>query len=62
VLTQRPEVQPITVGLLDMAGAHYVQRNIVMAGVFLAAMPTLPVCMLVSRFFVSGIMSWAVKG
>ena len=62
MLTHRPEVQPISFGLLNMVGTHCIQWNIVMAGAFLAAMPTLPVCMLVSRFFVSGIMSWAVKG
>ena len=62
VLTQRPEVQPITVGLLNMVGAFFVQWNIVMAGAFIAAMPTLVIYILVSRYFVKGIMSGAVKG
>jgi glucose/mannose transport system permease protein len=62
VLTQRPEVQPITVGLLNMVGAHYVQWNIVMAGAFIAALPTLAIYVLVSRYFVKGIMSGAIKG
>ena len=62
VLTQRPQVQPITVGLLNMVGAHYVQWNIVMAGACIAALPTLVVYILVSRYFVKGIMSGAVKG
>lgn len=62
VLTQRPAVQPITVGLLNMVGAFYVQWNIIMAGAFIAAMPTLVIYVLVSRYFVKGIMTGAVKG
>jgi len=54
--------QDISVGLLNMVGAHYVQWNIVMAGAFIVAMPTLPVCVLVSRFFACGIMGGTVKG
>ena len=62
VLTQRPAVQPITVGLLNMVGAFFVQWNIIMAGAFIAAIPTLFIYILVSRYFVKGIMSGAVKG
>ncbi|TFG93182.1 MAG: carbohydrate ABC transporter permease [Syntrophobacterales bacterium] len=62
VLTQRPEVQPITVGLLNMVGAFFVRWNIIMAGAFIAAIPTLFIYVLVSRYFVKGIMSGAVKG
>jgi glucose/mannose transport system permease protein len=62
VLTQRPAVQPITVGLLNMVGAHYVQWNVVMAGAFIAALPTVVIYVLVSRYFVRGIMSGAIKG
>jgi len=62
VLTQRPAVQPITVGLLNMVGAHYVQWNIVMAGALIATLPTLAIYVLVSRYFVKGIMSGAIKG
>lgn len=62
VLTQRPAVQPITVGLLNMVGAYYVRWNIIMAGAFIAAMPTLLIYVLASRYFVKGIMTGAVKG
>jgi glucose/mannose transport system permease protein len=62
VLTQKPAVQPITVGLLNMVGAHYVEWNVVMAGALIAALPTLIIYVLVSRYFVRGIMSGAVKG
>lgn len=62
VLTQRPAVQPITVGLLNMVGAHYVQWNIVMAGALIATVPTLVMYVLISRYFIKGIMSGAIKG
>jgi glucose/mannose transport system permease protein len=45
-----------------MVGSHYVQWNIVMAGAFIATLPTLVMYVLVSRYFVKGIMSGAIKG
>ena len=62
ILTQRPEVQPITVGLVNLSGSYFVAWNAQMAGAFIAAFPTLLVYFLLSSYFMRGLMSGAVKG
>ena len=61
VLTQNPKVQPITVGVVNLTGAYYVEWNLQMAGAFIAAFPTILVYMFLSRYFMSGLMTGAVK-
>ncbi len=62
VLTQNPSVQPITVGLVNLAGSYFVAWNVQMAGALIAALPTLLVYIFLSRYFLSGLMSGALKG
>ena len=62
VITNRAEVQPITVALNNLAGSFIVEWNVQMAGALLAALPTLLVYILLGRYFMRGLLSGALKG
>jgi len=62
VITNRPDVQPITVALNNMAGSFIVEWNVQMAGALLAALPTLLVYLLMGRYFIRGLLAGSVKG
>lgn len=62
VITQNPAVQPITVGLNNLAGSFVVEWNVQMAGALLAALPTLVVYVLLGRYFVRGLLAGSLKG
>ncbi len=62
VITNRAEVQPITVALNNLAGSFIVEWNVQVAGALLAALPTLLVYILLGRYFMRGLLSGALKG
>ena len=62
VITQNPAVQPITVGLNNLAGSYIVEWNVQMAGALLAALPTLVVYIILGRYFVRGLLAGSLKG
>jgi glucose/mannose transport system permease protein len=62
VVLTRNESWPVTVALNNIAGSQIVQWNVQMAGSLLAALPTLLVYILLSRYFIRGLMSGALKG
>ncbi len=62
VITNKPDVQPITVALNNMAGSFIVEWNVQMAGALLAALPTLLVYLLMGRYFIRGLLAGSVKG
>ncbi len=62
IVTSRPSIQPITVALNNMAGSYAVEWNVQMAGALLAAIPTLLVYIVLSRYFMSGLLAGSVKG
>ena len=62
VLTQNPEVRPITVALYNLAGSYIVEWNVQMAGALLAALPTLLVYIFLGRYFLRGLLAGALKG
>lgn len=62
VITQNPEVRPVTVALYNLAGSYIVEWNVQMAGALLAALPTLLVYILLGRFFLRGLLAGALKG
>ncbi len=62
IVTSRPNVQPLTVALNNMAGSYIVEWNVQMAGALLAALPTLFVYILLGRFFMRGLLAGSLKG
>jgi glucose/mannose transport system permease protein len=62
IVTSRPNVQPITVALNNMAGSFIVEWNVQMAGSLLAALPTLIVYILLGRYFMRGLLAGSLKG
>jgi glucose/mannose transport system permease protein len=61
-ITGNPEVQPITVGLNNLAGSYIVEWNVQMAGSLLAALPTLLVYIILGRYFMRGLLAGSLKG
>ncbi len=62
IVTPRPEVQPIMVALNNLAGSYIVEWNVQMAGALLAALPTMLVYVLLSRYFMRGLLAGSLKG
>lgn len=54
--------QPIMVALQNLSGSQIVHWNVQMAGALLAALPTLVVYALLSRYFVRGLLAGSIKG
>jgi len=61
-ILQRPELQPITVALRNLAGSQIKEWNVVMAGTLIAAIPTLLIYIILGRFFIRGLLAGSVKG
>lgn len=62
VLTNKAEVQPMTVALNNLAGSFIVEWNVQMAGALLAALPTLLIYIILGRYFMRGLLAGALKG
>jgi glucose/mannose transport system permease protein len=62
IVTSRPNVQPITVALNNMAGSYSVEWNVQMAGSILAALPTLLIFIFLGRYFMRGLLAGSLKG
>lgn len=61
-LPQKPELQPITVALRNLAGSQIKEWNMVMSGTLIAAVPTLLIYVILGRFFIRGLLAGSVKG
>jgi glucose/mannose transport system permease protein len=61
-ILQKPELQPITVALRNLAGSQIKEWNMVMAGTLIAAIPTLLIYIVLGRFFIRGLLAGSVKG
>lgn len=59
---QKPELQPITVALRNLAGSQIKEWNMVMAGALIAAIPTLLIYIVTGRYFIRGLLAGSVKG
>jgi glucose/mannose transport system permease protein len=62
VITNRAEVQPITVALNNLAGSFIVEWNVQMAGSLMAALPTLLIFVILGRYFMRGLLAGSLKG
>jgi len=61
-VTSKPNVQPITVALNNLAGSFIVAWNVQMGGALIAALPTLLVYVFLGRYFMRGLMAGSLKG
>jgi glucose/mannose transport system permease protein len=57
-----PAAQPVTIALNNLSGSFSVDWNVVMAGAFLAALPTALIYIFLGRFFIQGLLAGSVKG
>jgi len=57
-----PAAQPVTIALNNLSGSFSVDWNVVMAGAVLAALPTALIYILMSRYFIQGLLAGSVKG
>lgn len=55
------EAEPITVGLAHLAGGEAVKWNLPMAGAVVAALPPIIVYVIMSRYFVRGLLAGSIK-
>lgn len=62
IITNSPQLRPVTVALQNLSGSQYTQWNVQMAGALLVALPTLLVYIFLGRFFLRGMMAGALKG
>jgi glucose/mannose transport system permease protein len=53
--------EPITVGLAQLAGGEAVKWNLPMAGAVIAALPPILVYLIMSRYFVRGLLAGSIK-
>jgi glucose/mannose transport system permease protein len=61
-ILQKPELQPITVALRNLAGSQIQEWNMIMAGTLIAAIPTLLIYIILGRYFIRGLLAGSVKG
>lgn len=61
VTLTNPPNQPVMVALQNLAGSQIVEWNVQMAGAVLAATPTLLVYIMLSRWFVRGLLAGSLK-
>jgi glucose/mannose transport system permease protein len=62
IITNNPEIRPVTVALQNLSGSQFTQWNVQMAGAVMVALPTLIVYLLLGRYFLRGMMAGALKG
>jgi glucose/mannose transport system permease protein len=61
VTLSKPESQPITVALAQLAGGEAVKWNLPMAGALLAALPPLLIYIVFGRYFIRGLLAGSIK-
>ncbi len=61
-LANTSSARMMTVALNNLAGSYVVEWNVQMAGALLAALPTLLVYIILSRYFMRGLLAGALKG
>ena len=62
VLTQGPQVQPVTAGLFSLNGQWIAQWHLVSAGSIVAALPPVIMFFLMQKHFIAGLTLGATKG
>ncbi len=62
IITNDPQLRPVTVALQNLSGSQYTQWNVQMAGALMVALPTLVVYIFLGRYFLRGLLAGSLKG
>lgn len=62
IITNQPEIRPVTVALQNLSGSQFTQWNVQMAGALIVALPTLVVYIFLGKYFLRGLLAGSVKG
>lgn len=61
ILTSRPEMKTLSVGIAEMNGFQQIRWNDMMAASLMASLPLILLFICLQKYFVSGLTSGAVK-
>ncbi|HWQ14674.1 MAG TPA: carbohydrate ABC transporter permease [Roseiflexaceae bacterium] len=62
IITNDPQIRPVTVALQNLSGSQFTQWNVQMAGALLVALPTLLVYIFLGKYFLRGLLAGSLKG
>ena len=62
ILIPNPEVQPVTVALVNIAGSRFSEWNIQMAGALIISIIPLLACIFLQKYFIKGLLAGSIKG
>lgn len=62
IITNDPQLRPVTVALQNLSGSQFTQWNVQMAGALLVALPTLLVYIFLGKYFLRGLLAGSLKG
>jgi glucose/mannose transport system permease protein len=62
IITNAPELRPVTVALQNLSGSQFTKWNVQMAGALMVALPTMLVYIFLGRYFLRGLMAGSLKG
>ena len=61
ILTSKPEMKTLSVGIAELNGFQQVRWNDMMAGALLASVPLIILFVCMQKYFISGLTNGAVK-
>lgn len=62
IITNDPQLRPVTVALQNLSGSQFTQWNVQMAGALLVALPPLLVYIFLGKYFLRGLLAGSLKG
>jgi glucose/mannose transport system permease protein len=62
IITNDPQLRPVTVALQNLSGSQFTQWNVQMAGALLVALPPLLVYVFLGKYFLRGLLAGSLKG
>jgi glucose/mannose transport system permease protein len=62
IITNDPQLRPVTVAVQNLSGSQFTQWNVQMAGALIIALPTLLVYIFLGKYFLRGLLAGSLKG
>jgi glucose/mannose transport system permease protein len=62
IITNDPQLRPVTVALQNLSGSQFTQWNVQMAGALMVALPPLLVYIFLGKYFLRGLLAGSLKG